>query len=143
MITIPLFFYETKCALLDDDYRFIDELSHHLNDFSIKNDVFEDYQFLNKKLSEEFEEIEKFLNYVSFEEKEYEIHTLNFDLVRFKDEFSRFSFLNNISVIFCDYEMPAINGLEFFEQINNTYVKKVLITVLSHLLTCRGKSFIF
>ncbi len=55
-------------------------------------------------------------------------HTINLDLTAIHAEIYNSKRFSEISVVVVDYAMPGMDGLEFCRQIENTNIKKILLT---------------
>lgn len=55
-------------------------------------------------------------------------HTINLDLAAIHAEVYNSKRFSEISVVVVDYAMPGMDGLEFCRRIENTHIKKILLT---------------
>lgn len=55
-------------------------------------------------------------------------HTINLDLAAIHAEVYNSKRFSEISVVVVDYAMPSMNGLEFCRRIEDTHIKKILLT---------------
>lgn len=55
-------------------------------------------------------------------------HTINLDLAAIHAEVYNAKRFSEISVVVVDYAMPSMNGLEFCKRIEETHIKKILLT---------------
>jgi CheY-like chemotaxis protein len=55
-------------------------------------------------------------------------HTINLDLAAIHAEVYNPKRFSEISVVIVDYAMPSMNGLDFCRQIEDTHIKKILLT---------------
>ncbi len=128
MIKVPLLYFKTKCAFIDDNKSFIDELTPHLDGQTGYVENFADYDHLIAHVLNSDRNISNCIDYCLMEETDYEEHKIDFNLLEFKSNLVKLAQENIISVVFSDYSMPQINGLELFRKLECSYIKKSLLT---------------
>lgn len=124
---IPLYFYPTQIVFVDDNSDFLETLtqafSHRFNVKSFDNadaalSYINEYQREAKLVANDEKPrpqgdsdawVKRVLTHQNIK---------RFDEMRVKE----------VSVLVVDYSMPAMNGLEFCEKINNSAIKKILLT---------------
>lgn len=122
--SIPLCFFPTRKILLDDDNTFLESilLKMHGKNFSAINIVCEALNYFTQEYKPKINKN----NLIDFNSIASE-HTLN---IQFKNLHA--NILENtpedISILFIDYHMPDMCGIDFIKKISNLPMKKVLIT---------------
>ena len=124
---IPLCFYPTQIVFVDDNSDFLAALSIAFSkQFNVK-------QFSNTALALQYiNEQQREINLVANDEKPklqgesdaWVKRVLTHQNLKRFDEVR----IMEISVLIVDYEMPEMNGIEFCEKINNSSIKKILLT---------------
>lgn len=124
---IPLCFYPTQIVFVDDNPDFLDALSatfskqfnvqtfdntdsalRHINEYQREADLVANDE--KPKLQGDSDAwVKRVLTHQNIK---------RFDALRIKE----------VSVLVVDYAMPSMNGIEFCEKINNTSIKKILLT---------------
>ena len=126
---LPLFSFPTKVVLVDDDPDFLNDLEVFLDkdtaSYLTFNSAKKGLDFLNDEAT--------FLsdsNYVLEDQDSYEwgkqSFFLNFDNI--KNIALEPSRVDQLSIVIVDYNMPGMDGLELLKSINNSMVKKILLT---------------
>lgn len=123
---LPVFWFPTKTLLIDDDGVYLENIAFALSDtlnvrsFHSVDDALNELstaKFIDANQTIEMTDLAHFdRSYLVWEEENI-VKTL-FDPHRF----------NRITTIICDYSMPEMNGLEFFQKISMLPVKKILLT---------------
>ncbi len=124
---IPLYFYPTQIVFVDDNPQFLETLtlafSHQFNVRSFDNTdaalkYINEYQREAKLVAKDEKPklqgdsdawVKRVLTHQNIK---------RFDEMRVKE----------VSVLVVDYSMPTMNGIEFCEKINNSAIKKILLT---------------
>lgn len=129
MIKVPLFYYPTHIALLDDDSLFLEETAAQLNTpcyrvktYTNPRDSLDDLKSC-KHIATLMETI-----LIPHEEKEYEVHPFQINVNRIhalKNDLDKY---RDISVFISDYNMPYMNGIDVMEQIKTDSCFKILLT---------------
>jgi CheY-like chemotaxis protein len=126
MNILPIY-WKTKTIILDDDIYFLEELKELLSaeeeGFIFLNDPIKALDYVNTQHSE----IDWYINPkdpLQFGKMNYEV---NYDLIcSMMHDKSR---LDSISCIVTDYQMPQMNGIEFYKKIHrNEIFRKILLT---------------
>ncbi|MES2675721.1 MAG: response regulator [Pseudomonadota bacterium] len=124
---IPLCFYPTQIIFVDDHTEFLSTLAMAFSQhFNVK--VFDDPQVALAYINEQ----QRTQHLVEADEKP-EAHGESDKWVQqvlTRPNLKRFDEMRKmeISVLVVDYSMPAMNGIEFCEQIKNSAIKKILLT---------------
>jgi len=116
-----LFFHPTTTIFLDDNQQFLDGISLNLG---------------NNLRCQYFKQPEDALRYV---DKHVAVEKLNIPSTDYSASPGRNAIfgsgkrldekrLQDISILFTDFDMPAMNGIEVCQQIQNPLIKKVLLT---------------
>jgi CheY-like chemotaxis protein len=126
-LKIPLCFYPTQVILIDDNSEFLATLSLALSkQFNVK--PFTDTALALKYINEQEREIK--LTEASDTPKpegDSEVwvkQVLSRQNIKRFDEFKA----REVSVVVADYSMPSMNGIEFCERIQNSSIRKILLT---------------
>lgn len=125
------FYFPTTVAFVDDSRPFLANLSLELDDdlaFRMYNSPFAALASLNAatpgpSLTERF-----FSLYQYREETSYAHHVVDLSLDLIHREMYDERRFEQVAVVVVDYDMPDIDGLEFFKNIRNRAVKKILLT---------------
>ncbi len=124
---IPLCFYPTQIIFVDDNAEFLSTLAMTFSrQFNVK--VFDNPQTALSYINEQ----QRTQHLVEADEK-HEAHGESDKWVQqvlTRPNLKRFDEMRmmEISVLVVDYSMPAMNGIEFCEQIKNSAIKKILLT---------------
>lgn len=132
--TKSYFYYPTNVVLVDDDKEFLKEMCSNLNEQGDKlvKTFFEPKRVLSylKSQSGIYENYQKYLERVNLIETDIDgkdkITRINFERIcALPHDKGRY---NEISVIAADLFMPQMNGIDFFKEIKDTPIKKILLT---------------
>lgn len=124
---IPLYFYPTQVVFVDDNPEFLETLSLRFSKhFNIKS--FDNTEAALKYINDNQRET----NLVARDEKPklqgdsdaWVKRVLTHQNIKRFDELR----VKEVSVLVVDYSMPLMNGIEFCEKIQNSAVKKILLT---------------
>lgn len=124
---IPLYFYPTQIVFVDDNPEFLETLTLTFSkQFNVKS--FDDANEALKYINEYQREAELVAN----DEKPkpqgdsdaWVKRVLTHQNIKRFDEMR----VKEVSVLVVDYSMPTMNGIEFCERINNSGIKKILLT---------------
>lgn len=126
---VPLLYHPTTILLVDDSVEFLETLKIFLSDsfghVLERECPFKALEILNKTpFKKRF--YEDCLYYP--EEEKYEHHSLSVNFLNIHKEAYNPDRFKEISTVVVDYSMPAMSGIEFCQQINNPYIKKILLT---------------
>ncbi|MGB6977280.1 MAG: response regulator, partial [Gammaproteobacteria bacterium] len=127
---VPACYFPTTVALVDDNRNFLNGLNIDLLHARktiplLYENAQEALQFLNETYQPN-RFIDRCLR--NQEETSMEQRIIDIDLSAIRREIYNPHRFNEISIVFVDYVMPNLNGLEFFEQLNDRWIKKVLLT---------------
>lgn len=124
---IPLYFYPTQIVFVDDNPQFLETLTLAFSQqFNVKS--FDNTDAALKYINE----YQREANLVAKDEKPklqgdsdaWVKRVLTHQNIKRFDEMR----VKEVSVLVVDYSMPTMNGIEFCEKINNSAIKKVLLT---------------
>lgn len=126
---LPFFYYPTTVLLVDDDRNYLRQLqcllSRNAAKFIIEPNPQKALQITCENISMQASTYNCF-HYLEEEEFEtYRIAVNVSDIHKMVYNDARF---DQISTVIIDYNMPGMNGLEFCRQIQNTSIKKILLT---------------
>ena len=123
---LPVFWFPTKTLMIDDDGTYLENIAFALND-TLNVQSFNSVDTVLDKLSTskficldqtfEITDLSNFDDACFIWNEENIVKTL-FDPDRF----------NRVTTVICDYSMPEMNGVEFFQKISALPVKKILLT---------------
>lgn len=128
-INIPICFYPTRIVVIDDNEDFLELLS-------LKLDAsYGDYKFYSNPkqalsyLNEEYKP-DPYINHITseIEGEGFQHRALDINLYELPKEIYNKDRFNQISCLVVDYDMPAINGLEFCRSIKDHFIHKILLT---------------
>jgi CheY-like chemotaxis protein len=126
---INLCYYPTTVVLVDDQKSFLNEFKHRL-DKSLAYQLYDN----PKKLLEDFSRYhpDYFINrstIIPDEDNRLDDRIVyDVDLRQIHKEIYNPKRFEQVSVLIADYAMPGINGLECCKNIQNKYIKKILLT---------------
>jgi len=126
-LKIPLCFYPTQIILVDDNSEFLSTLALALSrQFNVK--PFTDTALALKYINEQEREIK--LSEASDAPKPEGDSEVWVKQVLTRQNIKRFDEFKarEVSVVVVDYSMPSMNGIEFCEQIQNSSIRKILLT---------------
>lgn len=131
MIKPPIlpYYYPTTIVLVDDNQRFLDNFTLHLDEslawrcFSSANEALE---HINQQAARVHLDQRCFFWYR--ESSAQEDNVLRLDLTLIEREISDPSRFKDISVVIVDYDMPEMNGLALCQRIRDPRIKKILLT---------------
>lgn len=126
---IPLYYFPTKVILVDDDHGFLSDmhllLDNRTASYQLFNSAKKALNFLNSSAS--------FLSDNSFFLENPESHewgrqtfSLNFDNI--KNIALNPKRFDQISIVVADYNMPGMDGIGLFQNIDQNGLKKILLT---------------
>ncbi|MBQ0754624.1 MAG: response regulator [Gammaproteobacteria bacterium] len=123
------YYYPTTVVLVDDNQRFLDNFTLHLDEnlanicFSSANEAL---NHINDSALKVHLDQRCFSYYRDAQTANEDI--LRLDLTLIEREISDPSRFQDISVVIVDYDMPEMNGLDFCQKIRDRRVKKILLT---------------
>jgi CheY-like chemotaxis protein len=111
-------YFPTTVIFVDDDRGVLKVTNSFLNDDVANYDFFTDpykaLDLINRSISTDFITS----NLSSSEARIYEMYKTMYNAKRHEE----------VSTVIVDFQMPAMNGLEFCEKIKNPYIRKILYT---------------
>lgn len=124
---IPLYFYPTQIVFVDDNSDFLDTLTQAFSQrFNVKS--FDNADAALKYINEYQREAKLVANdekpKLQGDSDAWVKRVLTHQNIKRFDEMR----VKEVSVLVVDYSMPTMNGIEFCEKINNSAIKKILLT---------------
>lgn len=120
-------FYPTTTVLIDDDRSILNDLIQGVDLEMLPHKMFvnprEGVHFINNDTYRQ-----EFTNRLMVSDEAMEGESLNFKPHSLLKEIKTADRYHQVSVLIIDYEMPGMNGLEVCQQIQNPFVKKILLT---------------
>lgn len=127
MLELPFFIHPIKVLILEDDIEFANIIKNVLRSRLIFPDVIYTYNdFIKYIKNNTFRSLDKIFSYV--DEIEYEEHHLSFSLSEFNKLVDKYEIAKPLAIIILDHNMPEKKGLDILEELENGYLKKVLLT---------------
>lgn len=125
---IPICFYPIKKILVDDDHAFSQSvlLKMHKNNFTGYTTPKEALKYLLEEYKPSLTKVDLLTKNLSIEDSGTQ-HTINIDINKIKLT-GLGPLQRDISVLFIDYHMPDMTGIELLNEIQSLPIKKVLIT---------------
>lgn len=126
--SIPLCFYPTRKILLDDDKAFTQSilLKMYGKNFSAFNFVTEALKYLTQEYNPKIIK-SNLISLTSSAVDSIAEHTINIQFEKL-NECTLEDSNQDISILFIDYHMPDMYGIDFLKQISTLPMKKVLVT---------------
>ncbi len=111
-------YFPTTVVFVDDDRGVLESLNLFVNDdvasYEFFTDPYKALESINRSISTDFIAS----NISSSEARIYEMYKAMYNAKRHEE----------VSTVIVDFQMPAMNGLEFCEKIKNPYIRKILYT---------------
>lgn len=123
---LPVFWFPTKTFMIDDDGTYLDNITFALND-ALNVQSFHSVDTALEELAvSQFVEFNQTLELTDLTQFDHSYLVWNKEnIVKAVFDPNRF---NRVTTIICDYSMPEMNGIEFFQKISAAPVKKILLT---------------
>jgi CheY-like chemotaxis protein len=131
---IPCVYYPTTVNFVDDDKGYLSNIILGLDPKIITKRYSDPILAMNnvlvsKEPSNALKNISRILDHLSaYEDSEYEDAIQVVKLAKIKEEVHNQNRFSSISVLVVDYDMPEINGIEFCKKLENTQIKKIMLT---------------
>jgi len=130
--SIPTCYFPSTTLFIDDSRDFLLNFVLQLDEglaYRIFDSPFEALQCIQEKRCElELLNQRCFSEYTEAQNCPLTNHTINLDLAAIHAEVYNAKRFSEISVVVVDYAMPGIDGLEFCRRLENTNIKKILLT---------------
>lgn len=131
MYHVPLYHHPTTIVIIDDDRSYIKQflMSQNLDNFNIVafDNISHALNFINSQMNDTLNIRNYFSDSLHIKEK-YEQWSIDLNLYEIPKKIFDQNRFNQISTIICDYSMPMQNGIEFFKNIKNPFITKILLT---------------
>ncbi len=130
--SIQPFYFPTTVAFVDDSAPFLSNISLQVNSelaFQLYHSPFAALAALNHDAAgTPPADSAMFSLYRHREDASYADHIIHVSLDKVHREVHNAHRFEQVSVVVVDYDMPDMNGLEFCRQLNNSSIKKILLT---------------
>lgn len=128
---IPATFFPTTSLLIDDNQRFLKNISLRLDEhlaYKLFDNTEKALQYLNS-VPKAIPSLSKYVA-SNVEQNSYlsNQYSINLDLSSIHKEIYNKERFKNISVIVIDYAMPNMNGIQFCQQLSDNQLKKIMLT---------------
>lgn len=129
---IPTCYFPSTVLFIDDSREFLTNFTLQLSDklaYQLFDSPYDALESIEQKLKES-----DYLNQRCFSEYTESHHspltnqTINLDLAAIHSEVYNPQRFSEVSIIVVDYAMPGMNGLEFCQRMQNSSIKKILLT---------------
>lgn len=126
--SIPICFYPLRKIIVDDDYSFTQSilLKMHGTNFTPYNSPQEALNYLLNVYQPTLSKADLLAKNPQIADSSTE-HVINVNIEKLNQMFLNTGH-HDISVLFVDYHMPEMNGIDFLKQINHLPIQKALIT---------------
>lgn len=128
---IPICYFPSTVMFVDDSRDFLLNFTLQLNDdisFDIHHSAFDALEALEKKHQPEQINEKVLTEYMDAEGCPMTNYTVNVNLSAIHGEVFNPQRFKEVSVVVVDYAMPGMNGLEFCQKLENSPVKRILLT---------------
>ncbi|MBY0280968.1 MAG: response regulator [Alphaproteobacteria bacterium] len=126
---VPFFYHPTTVLLIDDDRNYLRQLqsllSRNAAKFIIETNPPKALQIVQHNLNMQTS-IHNCFNYL--EEEELETYRMAVNVSNIYKMIYNDTRFDQISTVIVDYNMPGMNGLEFCKKIQDTSIRKILLT---------------
>lgn len=123
---LPVFWFPTKTLMIDDDGTYLDNIAFALSDALNIQSFHSVDAALEELTSSQFIDIDQTVELTDLTQFDHSYLVWNQEnIVRAVFDPKRF---NRVTTIICDYSMPEMNGIEFFQKVSTLPVKKILLT---------------
>jgi CheY-like chemotaxis protein len=128
---IPVSFFPTSILVIDDNPRFLKNVSLQLHE-DCPYILFDDPEKALRHLTTLDVTRSLFNKYGSVNEEQGTVfdtqYSVNIELASIHKEIYNHARFKKVSVVIVDYAMPTLNGIQFCEQLCNTQIKKIMMT---------------
>lgn len=130
---LPCFYHPTTVTILDDDQIFLENITANLNNKILYQKFDSPQKALTTLLSQQEnsptpQDFLQFSPNVSDEFSEHGKHPINLDLSGIYKKIFNPDRFNIPSVVIVDHDMPGMNGVTFCEKLNDTSIRKIMLT---------------
>lgn len=130
--SIPTCYFPSTVLFIDDSREFLMNFTLQLSDmlaYQLFDSPYDALESIEQKLQEsDYLNQRCFSEYIESNNWPLTNQTINLDLAAIHSEVYNPRRFSEISVVVVDYAMPGMNGIEFCQRMENSSIKKILLT---------------